>query len=149
VEAGIAAAGLPAALSIHVIHDRTYEVVLAADVALAKPGTITVEVCVLGTPLVVAARAHPLTAAIMRRLVKVPSFTMPNLIAGRTVVPEFLQEDARPDAVADALLERLEGPVREAKLRDLEEVRERLGEGGAAERAAGIALEMVGGAGKA
>jgi len=149
VEAGIAAAGLPAALSIHVIHDRTYEVVLAADVALAKPGTITVEVCVLGTPLVVAARAHPLTAAIMRRLVKVPSFTMPNLIAGRTVVPEFLQEDARPDAVADALLERLEGPVREAQLRDLEEVRERLGEGGAAERAAGIALEMVGGAGKA
>lgn len=149
VEAGIAAARLPSLLAVHVIEDRTYEVVRAADVALAKPGTVTVEVCVLGTPLVVAARAHPLTAAIMRRLVKVPSFTMPNLIAGRTVVPEFLQEEARPEAVAEAVLERLEGPVREAQLRDLAQVRERLGRGGAAARAAAIAMEMVDGTGGA
>lgn len=144
VETALAAAKLPSLLPLHVVEDRTYEVVLAADVALAKPGTVTVEICVLGTPMVVAARAHPLTAAIMRRLVKVPSFTMPNLIAGRTVVPEFLQEAARPEAVAEALLERLAGPVRAAQLRDLEEVRARLGEGGAAARAAAIALETVG-----
>jgi lipid-A-disaccharide synthase len=143
VEAGIAAAGLPSRLPLEIVEDRTYEVVLAADVALAKPGTVTVEVCLLGTPLVVAARAHPLTAAIMRRLVKVPSFTMPNLIAGRTVVPEFLQEDARPEAVADAIFERFAGPTREAQLRDFEAVRAQLGEGGAAERAASIALEMA------
>ncbi|MDX1650619.1 MAG: lipid-A-disaccharide synthase, partial [Myxococcota bacterium] len=84
--------------------------------------------------------------AVMRRLVKVPSFTMPNLIAGRSVVPEFLQEAARPEAVADAVCARLAGPVREAQLRDLEAVRAQLGEGGAAERAAGIAMEMVRGA---
>ncbi|MDX1650248.1 MAG: lipid-A-disaccharide synthase, partial [Myxococcota bacterium] len=149
VEAGIAAARLPSRLPLEVVEDRTYEVVLAADVALAKPGTVTVEVCVLGTPLVVAARAHPLTAAIMRRVVKVPSFTMPNLIAGRTVVPEFLQEEARPEAVAEAVEARLEGPVREAQLRELVQVREQLGAGGAAQRAAAVALEMVGGAGGA
>ncbi|MDX1648638.1 MAG: lipid-A-disaccharide synthase, partial [Myxococcota bacterium] len=80
VEAGIAEAQLPSLMTVRMVEDRTYEAVLAADVALAKPGTVTVAVCLLGTPLVVAARAHPVTAAVMRRLVKVPSFTMPNLI---------------------------------------------------------------------
>lgn len=143
VEEQIAAARLPSLLPLQVLQDRTHEAIRAADVALAKPGTVTVEVCILGTPLVVAARAHPLTARIMRRLVKVSSLTMPNLIAGRTVVPEFLQEQAQPEPVATALLERLEGPVREAQLRELAQVRASLGKGGAAARAADLAMEMI------
>jgi lipid-A-disaccharide synthase len=131
------------ALAIDVVADRTHELIAAADVALTKPGTVTVEIALIGTPMVVAARVHPFTAAIARRVVKVPSFTMVNLIAGAPVVPEFLQEAARPERVARALAELLEGPCREAQRQRLAEVCERLGSGGAAERAARVAQEML------
>ncbi len=135
-----AASGLP----VRVVEGRTYELLMAADVALAKPGTVTVEVALLGCPLVVAGRAHPLTAAIMRRLVRVPSFTMPNLIAGGPVVPEFLQEDAVPDRIALALGELLRGPARDFQRARLEQMARRLGAGGAARNTARIAAEMIG-----
>jgi lipid-A-disaccharide synthase len=144
VDAAIRAAALPGAVRVDVVQGRTYEAVRAADVALAKPGTVTVEVALLGCPLVVAARAHPLSAAIGRRVIRVPSFTMVNLVAGAPVVPEFLQEQARPERIAEAVLALASGPARELQLVQLARVRERLGRGGAAERAAAIAVEMVG-----
>lgn len=143
VDAALQEARLPSLLELSVHEDRTYQVVRAADAALAKPGTITVEVALLGTPLVVAARAHPFTAFLMRRLVKVPSFTMPNLIAGAPFVPEFLQGDARPEAIADALMDVLRGPGRALQQSRLAEVQKQLGSGGAADRAAAIAWEMM------
>jgi lipid-A-disaccharide synthase len=149
VERVVAGAGLPSSLSIQVFEGRTYELLRAADVALAKPGTVTVEISLLGTPMVVAVRASSLTAFLARRVIRVPSFAMPNLIAGAPVVPEFLQEEARPERIALALAELLEGPVRELQLARLAGVRQRLGSGGAAERAAAIAEEMARGAGGA
>jgi len=132
-------------LDIGVIEGRTYELLRAADAALAKPGTATVEIAILGTPLVVAARVHPLTAFLGRRLIRVPSLTMPNLIAGETVVPEFVQDEADPEHIAAALMALLEGPEGRAQREGFERVREMLGQGGAAARAADIAVEMVGG----
>jgi lipid-A-disaccharide synthase len=149
VERRIADARLPASLRLDVIQGRTYEAVRASDVALAKPGTITVEVALLDRPMVVAARVHPLSAFVARRLVHVPSFTMPNLIAGAPVIPEFLQEAARPERIALALESLLAGPAREIQLARLARVRRRLGEGGAAARAASIAAEMIDGAARA
>jgi lipid-A-disaccharide synthase len=140
----VARIGLPEGLDLRLVEGRSYERLRAADVALAKPGTITLEVALLGCPLVVAARAHPLSAAIGRRIIAVPSFTMVNLIAGAPVVPEFLQEQARPERIARALADLLEGSARELQLEKLAAVRERLGAGGAAERAAEIAVEMLG-----
>jgi len=134
-----AARGLP--LDLH--SGRTYDVIRAADAALAKPGTVTIEIALLGTPLVVAARAHPLSAAIARRVVRVPSLTMPNLVAGEPVVPEFLQQEARPERIAAALAELLEGPAGALQRSRLAALREQLGGGGAARRAAAIAEEMV------
>jgi lipid-A-disaccharide synthase len=142
----VAEAHLPTLLSIQVFEDRTYELIRAADVALAKPGTVTVEISLLGTPMVVAVRASALTAFLARRVIRVPSFAMPNLIAGAPVVPEFLQEEAHPERIALALAELLEGPVRDLQLANLARVRQRLGSGGAAERAAEIAEEMACGA---
>jgi lipid-A-disaccharide synthase len=148
IDEGIAASRLPALLDLTVVEGRTHEAILAADVALAKPGTVTLEVALLGTPLVVTTRINRFTAWLMRRLVRVPSYTMPNLIAGRTIVPELLQEDADPQRVAEALLELLGGPARERQLAALAGVRDALGGGGAAERAAAIAEEMLRGAGR-
>ena len=144
MEEQVARVGLPEGLDVRLVEGRTYELLRAADVALAKPGTITLEVALLGCPLVVAARAHPFSAAIGRRIIAVPSFTMVNLIAGAPVVPEFLQEQARPERVSQALVALLTGPARELQLARLADVRERLGAGGAAERVAQIAVEMLG-----
>jgi len=145
VHAAVAAADLEAGVRVDVIEGRTYDVLLAADAALAKPGTVTVEAALLGTPLVVAARANPFTAFILRRVVKVPSFTMPNLIAGKAVIPELLQQDAEPERIAEALASLLSDEARRLQLSELAEVRRLLGKGGAAERTAEIAAGMVGG----
>ena len=124
---------------------RTYEAIAASDVALAKPGTVTLETALLGRPLVVAGRGHPLSAAILRRLVDVPAWAMPNLIAGERVVPEFLQDDAQPERVAKALAALIvDGPARAQQLEGLERVRERLGGGGATQRVCRIAEELLG-----
>jgi lipid-A-disaccharide synthase len=146
IDEGLAASKLPALLDLTVVEGRTHEAILAADVALSKPGTVTLEVALLGTPQVVTTRVNRFTAWLMRRIVRVPSYTMPNLIAGRPVVPELLQEDADPQRLAEALLELLAGPARERQLAALAGVRDALGGGGAAERAAAIAEEMVRGA---
>lgn len=139
------ALGRPAAdLGIQLVEGRSREVLIAADAALVKPGSVTLEAALLGCPLVVAGRAHPLTAALLRRIVKHPSFTMPNVIAGREIVPEFLQQEARPEALAEAVGSLLDGPGGARQRSDLAIVRERLGDGGAARHTAAIAHEMLG-----
>jgi lipid-A-disaccharide synthase len=148
IDQAIAEARLPALLDLSVLEGRTHEAIRAADVALAKPGTVTLEVALLGTPQVVTTRVNALSAWLIRRLVRVTSYTMPNLIAGRAVVPELLQEDADPARIAEALVALLDadGPARAAQLAALADVRAALGGGGAAARAARIAEEMAGGA---
>ncbi|MGH0032500.1 MAG: lipid-A-disaccharide synthase [Myxococcota bacterium] len=135
----------PEALGIQLVEGRTREVLVAADAALVKPGSITMEAALLGCPLVVAGRAHPLTAALLRRVVKEPSFAMPNVIAGEPIVPEFLQQDARPEALADAVLALVDGPAGRGQREALAKVRERLGDGAAARHTAAIANEMLAG----
>ena len=130
-------------VDVTVVEGRAYQAMAAATVALAKPGTATLELCLLGTPFAVAGRAHPLSAAVMRRLVRLPSWTLPNLLAGAPVVPEFLQEQARPERVAAALAELLGGPARTLQQRRLAAVAARLGAGGAAARAAAMAAVMI------
>jgi lipid-A-disaccharide synthase len=87
---------------------------------------------------------NPFTAWVARRVVRLPTLTMVNLIAGEPVVPELIQEDARPERLAAAVGELL-GPAGDAQRLRLAEVRERLGGGGAARRVAEIAREMIAG----
>ena len=142
VEARVRAARLPSLLRLRVLGAQSLESLAACDAVLAKPGTGTLEAALLGRPLVVAARTHPLTAFLLRRLVGVDSLTMPNLVLGEAAVPELLQGEARPEAIAAALLARLQGPERERQLEAFRGLHELLG-GGAAQRAAGIAEAMI------
>jgi lipid-A-disaccharide synthase len=128
---------------VEAIRGRTHEIMRAADVVLVKPGTATVEAALLERPMVVMGRANPLTAVMLRRLVRVSWYSMPNLIAGQSVVPEFLQEDALPGRIAAAVEELFAGPAREAQLAALSKVRASLGGGGAARRTARIAEDML------
>lgn len=119
----------------------------AADVALAKPGTITVELMLRGCPMVVMGRIHPWSARIARLWVDLPWLAMPNLIAGETIVPELMQEAARPDRIAAALAPLFEEPARQRQIEALARASRRLGEPGAVNRTAAILEEMLGTAG--
>ena len=74
-----------------------------ADAALAVSGTVALELATLGIPHVIAYRAHPLTAVIVRRLVTVQFASLVNIMAGSEVTPEFLQDACRAGAIHDAL----------------------------------------------
>lgn len=134
------AAPLPAPA---LIENESATLMRAADVVLAKPGTATLEAAVIGTPLAVAARVGAPTMFVMRRLLRVSRYALPNLVAGRTVVPEFIQEQAHPERIAEALQGLLAAPQRELQLREFAEISRRLGEGDAAQRTAEIAVEML------
>ncbi|HEX9581341.1 MAG TPA: lipid-A-disaccharide synthase [Gemmatimonadales bacterium] len=117
----------------------------AATVALCKSGTATLEAAVAGVPMVIAYRLHPLTFAIARRLVRVPFIGLPNLIAGRSVAPEYLQGGATAKDLALAVDRLLDpaSPTARRQREDLAEVVERLGPPGASARVAALLLELV------
>jgi lipid-A-disaccharide synthase len=136
-----AAPGLP--LPVLVREDR-YDAVAAADAAVVASGTATLETALLGTPMVIVYRMNPITYALARRLTDLPHVGMPNLIAGRRVVPELIQDECAGAPIARALRDLLTDPARTGAMRtDLKAVRERLGEPGAIGRAARIAWDMI------
>jgi lipid-A-disaccharide synthase len=87
-----------------VVTGRTADLIAASTAVLTKAGTATVEAALLGTPMVVAYRMHPLSFWLARRLVKVEHAAMVNLLAGRRVAPELLGRDATPAALAERVL---------------------------------------------
>jgi lipid-A-disaccharide synthase len=114
-----------------------------ADVALASTGTVTMECAFFGVPTVTLYKTSWLTYQIARRIVTVKSLTMPNLLAGETVYPEFIQHDATPEHLATAALELLQDPIRREIIRvQLAKIILSLGEPGAAARAAAAILSL-------
>ena len=131
------------------VPSASFTVLRAADAALCKSGTTTLEAAVALCPLVIAYRTDALSFAIAKRLVTVPFIGMVNLLAGREVAPEFVQDALQPIALADALEPLLDGgsEARAVMLRELATVRDSLGEAGSARRVAGIALGLLANAG--
>jgi lipid-A-disaccharide synthase len=126
------------------IEGQTYDVLAAADCAIVASGTATIEAALLGTPMVVVYRVAPATAFILRRLVHTPFFSMVNLVAGRPVVPELMQDDFTPTAVAAEVRRLLESSAaREEMKSGLAAVRASLGTGGAIERAADVFARLL------
>lgn len=91
-------------LPVHLIDGRSREVMAASDVVLLASGTATLEALLLKRPMVVAYRLARLTYWLAKRLVKLPHFALPNLLAGRALVPEFLQDAVTPEALSEAVL---------------------------------------------
>jgi lipid-A-disaccharide synthase len=115
-----------------------------ARAALVKSGTTTLEAALEGVPFVVAYRTHPLTFRLARRLVKVDHVALANLVAGEEVVPEFLQDEATPEALVRALEPLLEEGGERARMQEaLARVRGRMGGPGAAERVAELVEEVL------
>src|SRR5215469_2678668 len=131
-------------IQIKRIEGQAYDALASADCAIVASGTATIEAALLATPMVVIYRVAPMTAAILRRMVRAPFISMVNLIAGRRIVPELIQDNLTAKAVAAQvrfLLESADG--REEMKSGLAEVRAKLGSGGAIERAADIFARML------
>lgn len=126
------------------VRDAPFTVWRAADAALSKSGTSTLEAALAGCPLVVAYRTSAWTYALARRLVTIPRIGLVNVVAGEEVAPELVQGGLRPDSAVRALEPLLtDTPERRRMVVALAGVRARLGEAGAAARVAAIARELV------
>ena len=131
------------------VHSASLSVLRAADVALCKSGTTTLEASIADCPLVVAYRTGRISYALAKRLVKVKHIGLVNVVAGREVAREFIQDQIRPELVAPVLVD-LFDPKSTARRRVLEglmEVRSKLGTPGAADRVARMASDLAGEAG--
>ncbi|HUB87189.1 MAG TPA: lipid-A-disaccharide synthase [Verrucomicrobiae bacterium] len=114
-----------------------------ADAAIASTGTVTMECAFFGVPTVTLYKTSWLTYEIAKRIVTVNSLTMPNLMAGEEVFPEFIQSAATPENLSQTALELLQNESRRQKIKlQLEKIVASLGEPGAANRAASAILNL-------
>jgi lipid-A-disaccharide synthase len=140
--AGVAAAS--PSLDIRIIDKDRYDLLAACDGVVAASGTVTLEILLLGTPMVAAYKVSPLSYRIGRMLVDIDYFCLANLIAGKEIVRELLQDEANAAAIADELSRLVfnDGARRE-QLAHYRRVLERLGTHGASDRAAAVALSIM------
>ena len=133
-----------ASVPIRAVEGHADEVLASCDVVVTASGTATVQAAIHERPMVIVYRLEPLTYWLGRRFVHVDTFGMVNLVAGKKIVPELIQEDFTPGAVARETLRLLApGEERDATVAALREVRARLGGEGATRRAAEAVLEVM------
>lgn len=131
-------------LDIRVITDDRYDLMARCDAVVAASGTVTLELALLDTPMVVTYRVSPFTYKIGRMLIKLKHFSLVNLIAGEEIVPELLQQEVTPAAICDHLHQLLFDPeIRQNCQAGLAAVRKKMGKEGASGRAADLALKML------
>jgi lipid-A-disaccharide synthase len=130
-------------LPLTLLFGHSHEALAAADLALVASGTATLETALFKTPMVITYRQSPLTFALMRYMSYLPYVGLPNVLAGEKLVPELIQDEANPAALAGALLTLLRDTA--AQRRQIERFREfhQLLKRDAAQRAAAAILETI------
>jgi len=117
--------------------DRTYDLMNMAHIAIAASGTVTLEAALLKLPTIIIYKTAMLTYFLGKILVKIPYISLPNIVAGRKIVPELLQYAVTADNIAkEAMPLLMEPTIHKAVVTDLEEVRRKLGATGAVHRVA-------------
>jgi lipid-A-disaccharide synthase len=144
VERLVAASQAAGGPDVRVLPERTYEIMVAADAILIASGTATLEAALLGAPMVVCYRVSRVTEAISRVLIRIPWISLPNIVAGRTVVPELLQSAATGERLAAEARRLLAEPgAAAAQQAAFVDLRARLGEPGVGPRAARAVLDAA------
>ena len=114
-----------------------------ADLALATSGTVTLEAALCGLGSVILYKTSPLSFAIAKRVVDIPNIGLPNIVAGRQILPELLQDQCTPETVAQAAWDLLQPERFKQMQADLREVKEKLGAPGAVKRVAALVLRVA------
>lgn len=123
---------------------QSYNAIHAADLIVTASGTVTVEAAILETPMIITYIVSPVTYFLGKRFIKVPFIGMVNLIAGKQVAPEFIQNAATPKRIAEEVLRLLRSPDELLAIRsELRQVHQKLGAPGASDRAAAAIVEML------
>ena len=131
-------------LNLKIISDDRYNMMAACDIVIAASGTVTLELLLLNTPMVVAYKLSPRSYMLGRLLVKVKYFSLINLIGEQTIVPELLQDEANPERISDELFKLLYDEEEKKKIETgFQQVKQKLGSTGASERAAQLALKLI------
>ncbi|MDQ3281517.1 MAG: lipid-A-disaccharide synthase [Acidobacteriota bacterium] len=130
-------------VEVPIVEGDRGEAVAAADVALSSSGTATLESAILGTPVVVMYRLSAATYLLARRLVRLPHFSLVNIVAGKRVVPELIQDDVNGARIAEEVRNLVAPGHYEEVCANLAEVRGKLGTPGAARRVAEEIHKMV------
>ncbi len=130
---------------LRVVVNRTYDIVAASDVAAVASGTATLETAILGTPMVIVYTTAALNYYLLRPLVNVPHAGLINLIAGRRLATELIQNDLHSDALADELERLMEPAANRAMRNELKKATATLGQGGASQRAAEAIWKLIDG----
>jgi lipid-A-disaccharide synthase len=131
-------------LPVRIVTGDTYGAIQACDLALAVSGTVTLETAILGAPMIVIYRMSRLSYLLARALIHVPYVGMPNVIAGRSIVPELLQDEATADRISKEALSLLREPRRlEQQKRELSTIADSLGQPGVADRVAWLVLDLI------
>jgi lipid-A-disaccharide synthase len=105
-------------LSIQVVEGQTWDILASADLALAASGTVTIEATLLGTPMIAFYRVNKMSWWMGKYLVKVPFFSMVNLVGGKRVAPELIQDDLTADRLADEALRLLDDQAARDEMKD-------------------------------
>ena len=119
------------------VRGKMHELLPVSDFAIVTSGTATLETAIAGVPMVILYNAHPLTYEIGRRLVKINFLGIPNIIAGRGIIPEFIQHDMKAEKIAEQVLRIMMNEAAYSEmLANLKEVKAKLGPSGASARTA-------------
>lgn len=131
-------------VQIKIISGHTYDVITCCDLVLVASGTATLETALLGVPMIVIYKISALSYFIGKLIIDVKNISLVNIIAGKTVVPELIQSEASGAQIAAEALSILKNRnKRQEMINGLQSIRSRLGEPGAARRAAQIAIDML------
>lgn len=132
------------AADVEIVDDGVMRIFQKSRLVVATSGTVTMEAAICGTPMIIIYKVSPLTYRLGKTLAKVEHIGLVNLIAGRGVVPELIQQQASPGNIADKVMELLDDDARLDNLKnELRKVKDALGGPGASERVAEIALNML------
>jgi lipid-A-disaccharide synthase len=146
VEMIIRDSGICGLIDISLVERDTYNALAHAEIAVVASGTATVEAALMGTPMVIVYRGSELNWRLIRPLIKLDTFGMVNLIAGRRVVPELMQKEVTAERIADEVMALLTDADRLSRMkRELAGVRERLASAGGpgADRAARACMRVL------
>ena len=130
-------------LPVKVVEGHNYDVMGACDAALATSGTVTLEAALCGLPSVICYTASPLSMWIAKHMVYVKYIGLPNILAGKEILPELIQENMPPDHMAAAVLHFLEPANAAAVREEMQKAVAKLGQPGAVERTARLILETA------